>query len=164
MVKDNDVIIKIFKILKKKKNLDNMNLTLFKLRRMMDPMLQTDFYCYWLAENYGLILRTQRWMTQWGYNSLQPYLSYFSANHATDPNCKQNYNHTKLGELIPSCDNPALPDTTSEEVFKVAKEHLFDKPCDDTSNDEPLTRRPTVCWDRRIRALHWYSSEKYKRK
>jgi len=38
------------------------------------------------------------------------------------------------------------------------KEHIFDKPCDDTSNDEPSTRRPTE-WDRSIRAMHWFIGE-----
>jgi hypothetical protein len=27
-------------------------------------------------------------------------------------------------------------------------------PCDETSDDEPINRRPTI-WDRSIRALHW---------
>lgn len=59
-------------------------------------------------------------------------------------------NITSRGQPIPECDE--LP--SAKDFFNVASQTLWEMPCDDTSNDEPLTRRPTI-WDRTIRALHW---------
>lgn len=54
------------------------------------------------------------------------------------------------GEPIAHCDELPPPG----DFFDVSSRTVWEMPCDDTSNDEPLARRPTI-WDRSIRALHW---------
>jgi len=127
-------------------------------------MLQTDFHPLIpvIAESYGLIsihstmnkhlfhisqifiilsLLTQR--TKEGNFKLD-------AEHILTVCDMENYSHAKLVEPIGSCNNPALiPDTTAEEFFKAANEHLSGKPLDVTFNDETLIRRP---WDKSVQA------------
>ena len=61
-----------------------------------------------------------------------------------------NVKITSKGEPIPECDE--LP--SAKDFFIVDSNSLWEMPCDDTSNDEPQARRPTI-WDRTIRTLHW---------
>lgn len=59
-------------------------------------------------------------------------------------------NITSKGQPIPHCDELPPPG----DFFNVSSRTVWEMPCDDTSNDEPVARRPTI-WDRTIRALHW---------
>jgi hypothetical protein len=54
------------------------------------------------------------------------------------------------GEPIPECDELPPPG----DFFSVSSRTVWEMPCDETSDDEPINRRPTI-WDRSIRALHW---------
>ncbi len=57
---------------------------------------------------------------------------------------------TSKGEPVPHCDELPPPG----DFFSVSSRTVWEMPCDETSDDEPINRRPTI-WDRSIRALHW---------